>query len=379
MLRSAFPFMLSALLLCSVQAQSGTPPAAPRPTVQITLSAADRALDSVVSILAVQPSGAAPPGSRGWSPFPGTLLPWLGTGTGFLVGPGEILTSHRLVLGNETVSVKSRGGQTFQARVVGRDPERDLALLRVTNPPASLNRSVTLGNSDRLTSGQKLIALGMTRDGGFTAQEVTLRAVGAGTHELTLDTALNAEARGGPLLNAAGEVVALNTGRFGVRLDVPFATGASGAALPINAARAALADLRSGRTPQAGPQGQTNAGQPNARPRLGVQIMALSTFPAGQLREVNLPAEGVLVQGVLSGSPAAQAGLSAGSVTRRLGNATLRTDADVIVAVNGQRVRTVEDVQRAVQSAGATVELEVVRSGQSRRVSVTLGPGAATP
>lgn len=374
--------LFSALLLGTVSAGPSVVFAQPQtPNVQTTprLSSVDRVLDSLVSVTAARPAGPAGPSSRGWSPFPGTLLPFLGSGTGFVVGNGEILTSARLVQGNPTVTVRTRGGQTLQANVVGTNPERDLALLRVTNPPASLNRPVTLGNSDRLTSGQKLIAVGLTGDGGFTAQEVGVRAVGAGSDELTLDTPLNAQARGGPLVNAQGEVVALATGRFGLRLDQPFLTGVSGAALPINAATSVLADLRAGRqAPQTTPQGRSTTPQ-TQRPRLGVEVVALSDFTVAQLRDANLPTEGLLVQRVLPGTPAALTNLSAGSAVRRLGGMSVRVDADVIVAVNGQRVRTVEELRRAVNAVGATVELELVRSGQTRRVTVTLDSSAGVP
>jgi len=92
------------------------------------------------------------------------------------------------------------------------------------------------------------------------------------------------------------------------------------------------------------------------------------------LRQLNLPNEGLLVQQVLPGSPAAQANLSIGSIEKRIGNALLHIDADVIVAVNGQRVRTPVELQHAVGAAGATVELELVRNGQTRRVTLELEP-----
>lgn len=375
MTRLTRTLLLTALLIGPAHAQTSVVFAQSRPASQATLASLDRVLDSVVSISTVQPSGPAGPSSRGWSPTPGTLLPWLGSGTGFFVSGNEILTSARLVQGNRAVTVKLRGGQTHPATVVGTNTERDLALLRVDTLSPSAARPVTFGNSDRVTAGQRLVALGLTPDGGFTAQEVMVRSVRAGSEELTLDTALNAQARGGPLLNAAGEVVALSTGRFGARLDLPFALGTSGAALPINAARDVLADLRAGRT---GPSTQQTRPSVTQRPRLGVQIVDLSDFSARSLRDANLPSEGVLIQDVMAGSPAARAGLRAGTSVRRVGNATLRVGGDVIVAVNGRRVRSAEELQQLIGAAGLTVELEVVRDGQSRRVTVTLDSATGT-
>lgn len=377
--RLRLALLLSALLLGSVGAEPSvvfaqthpvqtqtTPPA-------VRLSGIDRVLASLVTVTPTRPSGVTGLSSFGWSPALSPLVSPASSGSGFVIAAGEILTSARLVQGNETVGVRTRDGRTLAARVVGTQPDRDLALLRVTGSAALLAPPVVLGNSDRLSTGERLIALGLSRDGGFTAQEVAVRDVGAGSTELTLGSALNPAARGGPLINAAGEVVALSTGRFGARLDLPFLTGTNSAALPINAAKAVLADLQAG-TPRPAPNRTLEV--PAQRPRLGVEIVDLSEFTAAQLRPLNLPAEGLLVQRVLPGSPAARANLSAGSTEKRIGRALLRVDADAIVAVNGQRVRTPVELQRAVGAAGATVELELVRNGQTRRVTVKLEPAA---
>ncbi|AFZ68425.1 S1C family serine protease [Deinococcus peraridilitoris] len=365
MSRLTLPFLLAALLFGQVtaqpsvvfaQAQTQTPSRTP------ALASIDRALEGLVSVSTTQARGTQQ-GSRGWSPFPNTLLPWLGTGTGIVISDDEILTSYRLVQGHDRVTVKLRGGQSHPANVVGTQPQHDLALLKVENLPKSLVRPVTLGNSDSLRSGQKLIALGLTPEGGFSAQEVTFSRAPAGNNELSLDTSLNAQARGGPLVNAQGEVVALSTGRFGVRLNEPFALGTSGAAMPVNTVKSLLADLRAGKQ-----------GQAEQRPRLGVRFVDLRNFSASDLRNLSLPTEGLLVQDVEAGSPAAKAGLRGGSQVRRLENTELRLGGDVIVAVDGQKVQDAQTLQRAVQdkATGATLKLEIWREGKTQQVSVTL-------
>lgn len=370
MSRLILPLLFSSLLLGPVQAQPSVVLAQASPTTTApSVNSLNRVLNSVVSISTVQPPGVAGPSSRGWSPFPGALLPWLGTGTGVLVSDQEVLTSARLVQGNTTVSVVIRGGTSVPARVVGVQADRDLALLRLERPPGGVMRPAPLGNSDRLTSGQRLIAVGLNPSGGFSAQEVMVRSA-AGRDELTLDTALNAITRGGPLINAAGEVVGLVSGRFGARLNLPFATGVQGAAVPINAATSVLADLRGGRAPTAAPGTAQVTGQPV---RLGVRIFDLSQLPLRQRQALNWPASGLLVQEVLPGSAAARAGLQAGRRILRVENETLRVDGDVIVAVDGRPVQRFEEFQQTIanKAPGSTVILEILRGGRTQRVTVT--------
>ncbi|CAM3448002.1 trypsin-like peptidase domain-containing protein [Deinococcus deserti] len=374
MTRLILPLLLSSLVLGPVSAQPSPVVAqAPATTAAPAVNSLNRILNSVVSISTVQPPGPAGPSSRGWSPFPGTLLPWLGSGTGVLISEQEILTSARLVQGNATVTVTARGGGSVPARVVGINPERDLALLRLERRPAAPLRAAPLGNSDRLTQGQRLIAVGLSPSGGFTAQEVTVRSAAA-RDELTLDTALNAMARGGPLINSAGEVVGLVSGRFGPRLDLPFNAGVQGAAVPINSATSVLADLRAGRPSTSGP---VQPAEPPAR--LGVRVVDLAQLPADQKHAMKWPASGLLVQDVTPGSPADRAGVRAGHHQQRVGNETVRVGGDVIVSMDGQPVRRFDEFRQtlATKAAGSTVTLEVLRNNQSQRLTVTLDPPPA--
>jgi len=369
MSRLILPLLLSSLVLGPVQAQPSTVLAQTAPATASTVNSLNRVLPSVVSISTVQPAGPAGPSSRGWSPSPGTLLPWLGTGTGILVSDHEILTSARLIQGNTTVTVTVRGGGSVPARVIGVNPERDLALVRLDRRPPATLRAAPLGDSDRVMQGQRLIAVGLSPSGGFTAQEVTVRSSGA-RDELTLDTALNAMARGGPLINAAGEVVGLVSGRFGSRLDLPFATGVQGAAVPINAASSVMADLRAGR--------QTPAGTPvraaEQPARLGVRVVDLAQLPTGDRRSMTWPASGLLVQDVTPGSPADRAGVRGGRQLQRVGNETLQVGGDVIVSVDGGPVRNFEQFRQTIarKAPGSTVVLEILRDGRQQRLTVTL-------
>ncbi|SMB85459.1 serine protease, S1-C subfamily, contains C-terminal PDZ domain [Deinococcus hopiensis KR-140] len=371
MLRLVLPSLLFALLLGPVHAQSTPlPTQAPSASTTRTESALDRVLNSVVSISTAQPSGTAGPSSRGWSPFPGALLPWLGTGTGVLLSEREVLTSARLVQGNARVTVTTRSGEAVPAIVVGLHAERDVALLRLERRPSGALRPAQLGNSARVTSGQKLIAVGLSPSGGFTAQEVTVRNAAA-SDEFTIDTALNATIRGGPLVNTSGEVVGLVSGRFGSRLNVAFPSGAQGAAVPINAATASLTELR------AGMQQPFTAGvtpSVSSPVRLGVRVVDLTQVTAEQRRRMNLPARGLLVEEVISGSPADQAGVQASLKPQGASEASLNGGGDVIVAVDGRSIQHFEEFQQTIarKEIGSTVTLEVLRGGQSQRFTVRL-------
>ena len=243
--------LLSALLLGQAAAQNSVVFAqAPTRTTSTTtlLGVAERALDGLVSI---STTPARPSGTN--NTFLRSALRLLSDqGTGVLISDaGEVLTSARLVHGHETVTVKFRNGQTYQAKVIGTQPLHDLALLKVENLPASLARPVPLGDSSRVTTGQKLIALGLTPGGGFSAQEVTVKTTSVTTrNDFTIDTPVSPTGYGGPLLNAAGEIVALNTGRLVNPFSPPFAFITSSVILPANDARTVLSELRSGQQPQ---------------------------------------------------------------------------------------------------------------------------------
>ncbi|MFC4640257.1 S1C family serine protease [Deinococcus hohokamensis] len=191
-----------------------------------------------------------------------------------------------------------------------------------------------------------------------------------GAEELTLDTAFNATTCGGPLINAAGELMGLVSGRFKLCLDLPFASGVQGAAVPIHAAITVLADLRAGRTLSAAVGPAKAVRQPV---QLGVRVIDLAQLPAWQRQAMNWPASGLLVQEVTPGSPAARAGVQAGRRSQRVGNETLRVDGDVIVAVDGRPVRRFEDLRQTIarQAPGSTVILDVLRSGRPQRLTVT--------
>jgi len=384
-MRSLNMSLMLAALVCGQAAVASSPvsivfaQATPAPAATLpTLSSVHGALDGIVNITTAPLAGVPDGSSRGWSPFPNTLLTWLGTGSGVLLNAsGEVLTSARLVSGHEFVTLTFRSGHAVRARVVGTRPDRDVALLRVEGAVPAGARPVRLAPSGTLRTGQRLVALGLSSNGGFDAQEVTVRSVDPRA-EILLEAPLRAETRGGPLVNARGEVVALVTGRFGTRLPDLFVTGVGGAAVPVGVITPLLDEIRAAGKPT------TSATNPSisaaqvpgsAQPvRLGVSIVDLRTIGVRFLREWNLPTAGVLIQDVAAGSAAERAGLRGGSAVRHAGAREVRVGGDVIVSVDGRPVRDARELQEFIRSrqAGSTVRLEVWRDGHTQAVTVTL-------
>lgn len=300
-----------------------------------------------------------------------------GTGSGFFVDDaGNILTNNHVVEGADTIKIRVLGrAQEYTAKVVGRAPQYDLALVRAQGVPRDLIHPIPLGDSDALRVGQKAIAMGAPFDLDFSVTEgivsATNRKVPIGTRDtpqrvIQTDAAINPGNSGGPLLNSAGEVIGINTLILSPSGSV---TGEGqfagvGFAIPINTARSLLPDLAAGRT--------------LTPPTLGFRFLDLSSVPDDVRRAHRLPAEGLLVQDVLAGSPAQSAGLRGGNVAATLGGPAkgevLRLGGDVVTAVDGQKVASADDLQGALlgKRAGQTLKLTVSRDGRPVTLSVKL-------
>ncbi|MBI2869453.1 MAG: trypsin-like peptidase domain-containing protein [Chloroflexi bacterium] len=303
----------------------------------------ESASPAVVEVQVTQPAGI---GGRGQS----------GLGSGFLVDDqGNILTNNHVVDGAASVRVQFRDGRTVAASVVGVDPGNDLALIRVDPAEVSGITPLRLGDSDAVRPGEMAIALGNPY--GLSAS-ITVgvisgvgRSLGTGlTGLLQTDAAINPGNSGGPLLNTDGEVIGINTA-------VEAAAGARGIgfAVAANTAARVLPSLK--------------AGVSLARAWLGITGTALTPSLAGSLGTgVD---GGVYVITVAPDSPAEKAGLEGGGVGARGEPAR---GGDVITSIDGKAVSSVEELAAYVVSklVGDTVELTVLRGGQSLDVAVTL-------
>lgn len=286
-------------------------------------------------------------------------------GSGFLIsGDGHIMTNNHVVEGAERITVILRDRREFPAQVVGRDPTTDVAIIKIEGSDFP---TVRFGNPETTRVGEWVLAVGNPLGLDFTVtagivsakgrplpiiQETLLRQ-GSETARLAIegfiqtDAAINPGNSGGPLVNLRGEVIGVNSA-------IASASGFSegyGFAIPIDLATRVSEDLiRYGRS---------------RRPILGVEIAEVSVEDA---EVFGLPSvAGAVVQRFGSASsPARQAGLRQG---------------DVIVAVDGQPVARVNELQRriAARRPGDQVTLDVIRYGERQRVQVRLAEAEAPP
>jgi S1-C subfamily serine protease len=244
-----------------------------------------------------------------------------GAGTGFVISAdGYVVSNNHVVEGADKIEVAFTNGNTMSAKIVGRDPSADLAVLKVdgTNLPA-----IELGDSDAVQVGDDVVAIGnaLALEGGLSVT----RGIISGTDRnvdpdggvplvglLQTDAAINPGNSGGPLLDGQGRVIGVNTAIAGGAQNVGFA-------IPISLAKPTIDDLRAGRKPAF----------------LGVSTQTVTAAAATELKlAVN---EGAYVVGVTSGTPAADAGIKEGDVIVQIGDATIKNTADVQAAVRSHR------------------------------------------
>lgn len=275
-----------------------------------------------------------------------------GLGSGFIISSdGQILTNAHVVDKADEVAVVLRDGRTFDGTVVGEDPLTDVAVIQID---AENLPTVPLGNSDNVKPGQWAIAIGNPLGLNETVTVGVISATGRpgaaiGVSDkrvefIQTDAAINPGNSGGPLLNARGEVIAINTAIIGQAEGLGFA-------VPINTAKRVAKEII-----------ETGEVQ---YPYIGIRMVTLT--PEIKQRLQQLPQQnleinadsGVLIVETVQGSPATQAGLQAG---------------DVIQTINGETVETSEAVQQIVeeQNVGDRVSVVVQRNGQTQEIIVTL-------
>jgi serine protease Do len=279
-----------------------------------------------------------PPGER--RPRPGET-PRRGTGTGFIVeANGHILTNHHVIDGAERITVKLADGRSLRAVVVGSDPDTDIALVKVDAPMALPH--ALLGNSDRLRVGEWVCAIGNPLAYEHTVTVGVVSFIGRKLFDSSLDNYIQTDAAisfgnsGGPLINARGEVIGINTAVSRQNSNIGFA-------VPINQARAILPQLKALGRVQRGYIGVALRGvDPDVQASLGLSR-----------------ADGALVQDVTAGSPGARAGLR---------------PYDLIVSVDGEPVRSNDGLIREIASRvpGSTARVELLRDGRVMDVAVKL-------
>ncbi len=270
-----------------------------------------------------------------------------GLGSGFILNvEGFILTNNHVVKDATDIRVKLADDREFSAKVIGKDPLTDVALIKLNAPPKDLP-TVVLGDSDALRQGDFVLALGSPFGLSGTATLGIVSAkhrggVGSGSPYddfLQTDAAINPGNSGGPLFNLRGEVIGINTA-----IIAPQMGSGIGFAVPISLAKALLPQLQS-------------AGKV-VRGYVGVSLSELTPDLA---QAFGLPAgsKGALIQQVLPKTPAEQAGLEPG---------------DVITTLDGKPIESSSALTRAVALVppGKSLKLGLVRKGSAKTVSLTV-------
>ncbi len=296
--------------------------------------------------------------------FYGTV-PQQGQGSGFILDKaGHVLTNFHVVAGaNRGIKVQLSNKRSYDAKVVGTDRTHDLALLQITAPDL---QPVTLADSGELSVGQKVYAIGnpfglsgtMTR-GIISSIRSVRNADGAPIENaIQTDAAINPGNSGGPLLNSRGEVIGINTM---IASNGAEQSSGIGFAIPINTAKAVLADLtRYGRV---------------KRPSLGIISYEIGPDLAEQM---GLAVDsGILIEQVVPGGAAEKAGLRGGNEQAYVGNQPILLGGDLIVAIDGERVTNPQEINAVMEKhqAGDTVSVTFYR-GQ-KKITLKLIAGEA--
>jgi S1-C subfamily serine protease len=304
------------------------------------------------------------------------------TGSGIVIDSnGTILTNYHVVENAIKVTVSFEKGKAVEAKVVGKDPSNDLAVLRISTDGLTLH-PLTLGDSSTVQVGDPVLAIGNPFDlertlttGVISALQRQITAPNGFTIDnvLQTDAPINPGNSGGPLLNIKGEVIGINS---------QIETGGSGDgsvgigfAVPINTAKGEIAELEKGGTVR------------------GAYLGLTSLTIDGSLSALNLPVQqGALVQSVQKGTAAEKAGIRGGNISGSVEGGQVAVGGDIIVSIDGKAVASSEDLANdiAAKKPGDTVSIGLLRATgkgtyEHKTVSVSLGsrpnsvPNANTP
>ena len=263
-------------------------------------------------------------------------------GSGFIISPeGYIVTNNHVVDNADEVVVRLTNEHEFKAKIVGRDPKTDLALLKIDAHEKLF--AVPLGDSDELEVGAWVMAIGNPFGLSHTVTTGIVsakgRVIGAGPYDnfIQTDASINPGNSGGPLFNIRGEVVGINTAIISGGTGIGFA-------VPVNMAKEVMPQLKE--------HGKVTRGW------IGVYIQEIT--PDLQESLDLKDRQGALVADVVKDSPADKAGIKR---------------SDVVVKFDGKAVTKMEDLPRSVAATpvGKKVEIEVVRGGKHKTLELTVG------
>ncbi|MBW2528781.1 MAG: trypsin-like peptidase domain-containing protein [Deltaproteobacteria bacterium] len=282
-----------------------------------------------------------------------------GSGSGFVWDDrGHVVTNYHVIAGGQAAQVTLANRSVYSAKLVGSAPDKDLAVLHIDAPTADLH-PLPVGTSNDLAVGQHVLAIGNPFGLDHTLSTGVISGLGREIKSLSdrpiqgviqTDAAINPGNSGGPLLDSSGRLIGINTAIY----SPSGASAGIGFAVPVDTVNRIVTQLiEFGRV---------------VRPGLGVQIAEESLA-----KRIGL--DGVLVLGVLDGSPAEQAQLRP---TRRNGRTGAIILGDVIVGIDGVRVRSPDDLYRLLDTkrVGQAVKVTLLRGDQQVDVELTLAPVA---
>ena len=346
-----FTIALFAGILIAGQATLTAHPALAGNTPQSFAKLVAKVKNSVVNISTTQIIKESPmlpffmpngPFGRFQGPVPERKMKVHALGSGFVIAKnGLILTNNHVVAKASSIKIKLADGHIYDAKVVGRDPKTDLALIKV-KPGKDFPKPVKLGDSDAIQVGDWVVAVGNPFGLGHTVTAGIIsakgRVIGAGPYDdfLQTDAAINPGNSGGPLFNMKGEVVGINTAIIKGGQGIGFA-------IPINLAKKLLPQLEKGKV---------------IRGWLGVQIQDITPELAKSFKLKK--DQGVVISEVFPGTPAEKAGLKQG---------------DVIIAFNGKKIKNAYDISRMVAATAPKTKatVQIIRNGEEKEIQVTIG------
>jgi len=263
-------------------------------------------------------------------------------GSGFIISKeGLILTNNHVVEKATEIKIKLLTGKEYDAKLVGRDPKTDLALIKV-KPDKDFPAPEVLGDSDTMRVGDWVMAVGNPFGLGNTVTTGIIsaksRILGAGPYDdfLQTDAAINPGNSGGPLFNMDGKVIGINTAIIAQGQGIGFA-------IPINMAKELLPQLKKGKV---------------VRGWLGIMIQDITPDLA---KSFGIKTDkGVLISDIVKGSPAEKAGLMRG---------------DVIVRFNGQEIENAHKLSQlaAATPPGTQTKIDILRNGQEKTIPLEIG------
>jgi S1-C subfamily serine protease len=291
-------------------------------------------------------------------------FPTQGSGSGSIIDTkGHVLTNHHVVANAQKLEVTLADGSKWPAKLIGSDPDNDLAVIKIDAPKEKL-KVISMGDSRNLRIGQKVLAIGnpfglqrTLTTGIISSLGRTIRSeVGTLIEDvIQTDAAINPGNSGGPLLNSDGEIIGINSA-------IISPSGGSvgiGFSIPVNTAKRVVPELIS--------KGYVSY------PWIGATIQTLIPEVAKYLK---LKIErGAMIAEAVKGGPAEKAGLKGGDQRVQVGNMIVIVGGEIVVKADQHDVKTHDELIRYIREKkpGDTVLLKVFRKGNFEEVKVLLG------